>query len=762
MGMLSFTVWQFAAAGAACAAAPVLIHLLNRRRYRVVEWAAMDFLREAIQKNRRVLQLRDILLLVLRTAAVLLIGLALARPYWAGASAVVDEHQPVNAVIVVDNSLSMAYEGLVGSLLDQAKERAREIIASLPEGSRTSIFGACDAASARRLEIYANTEQAYEALGRISLADRSLSLARAADDARRTLEGTDLRKRVIFVGDRQQLNWREAGEDVFRGLPEPEFVHVTASQPQNTWISDLRIEDGLTDVQTPAIVIVELRYSGLEAGRDVQVTLSIGDTVAAQKTISIDRGQGTREVDFEIIFDKPVEQPTADRPAFVPLRASITPDRLTADDERFLIVPVVAALPVVFIDQYGADEEDVALGRVGESHHLRRLLAPRTAQANAKGQLVKVRHIKPDQLTAQLLTNARLVVVAGVEAPTEEMVSLLRQHVEQGYPLFIAAGARFDPVAWNQAGWLEGNGILPAPLLTQPMGQTPEDNADDLAPFSLSFESLAGDSVFALPGVAEENLKQLYAEPLFFKAVRAEPVAESRILASYDLPGQPPFLCARRVGKGEVVFCSTGVLSSWNTLPKTNAIIVFDRLLRSLIEQTLPQRNLSGAIDWTVPLPENEQNLIVRLSRPLSQRLVETVDVGYIGREQRGVTFRGLTSRGVYRAIGLRPSLTADRSQIAEVPAWDFIFAVNGPSDESDLTPADKPDDNPGASSYASAGLSAKSVQSMARGQHSWRWLVLVVLVLLLGETVVLAWPAMNRHAPSFGARSDATAGSAI
>ena len=68
MGLLSFTAWQFALAGAICAAGPIIIHLLNRRRFRVIQWAAMDFLREAMQRNRRIMQIRDIILLVLRTA----------------------------------------------------------------------------------------------------------------------------------------------------------------------------------------------------------------------------------------------------------------------------------------------------------------------------------------------------------------------------------------------------------------------------------------------------------------------------------------------------------------------------------------------------------------------------------------------------------------------------------------------------------------------------------------------------------------------
>ena len=87
---------MFALAGAVAAAGPVVIHLLNRRRFRVVSWAAMDFLREAVKRNRRILKLRDILLLILRTAAVLLFGLALARPYFASSGSGQAESGPAD------------------------------------------------------------------------------------------------------------------------------------------------------------------------------------------------------------------------------------------------------------------------------------------------------------------------------------------------------------------------------------------------------------------------------------------------------------------------------------------------------------------------------------------------------------------------------------------------------------------------------------------------------------------------------------------
>ena len=67
--------------GALAVASPIIIHLLNKRRFKIVEWAAMDFLFEAEKKNRRRVQIENFILLFLRCLAMLLIGLLLARPF---------------------------------------------------------------------------------------------------------------------------------------------------------------------------------------------------------------------------------------------------------------------------------------------------------------------------------------------------------------------------------------------------------------------------------------------------------------------------------------------------------------------------------------------------------------------------------------------------------------------------------------------------------------------------------------------------------
>ena len=63
MGSIAFASIPFFAAGALCASAPLIIHLLNRRRYRVVQWAAMEFLRP-LQRIDRGLRRQTIVLII--------------------------------------------------------------------------------------------------------------------------------------------------------------------------------------------------------------------------------------------------------------------------------------------------------------------------------------------------------------------------------------------------------------------------------------------------------------------------------------------------------------------------------------------------------------------------------------------------------------------------------------------------------------------------------------------------------------------------
>src|ERR671935_2441464 len=89
--------------GLAALAVPVLVHLVRRTRARKVQFPALVFVRQVPQRTIRRRTLQNILLLLLRCLAILLIVIAFTRPFFSGGSAAKQSTAPGATVILVDN-----------------------------------------------------------------------------------------------------------------------------------------------------------------------------------------------------------------------------------------------------------------------------------------------------------------------------------------------------------------------------------------------------------------------------------------------------------------------------------------------------------------------------------------------------------------------------------------------------------------------------------------------------------------------------------
>src|SRR5215469_15412598 len=140
----SFVSWPMAGAAAALISVPIIIHILNRRRFKTVTWAAMEFLMRAMRKNRRRLEFEQWLLLATRCALVFLLGMALARPMGCEQSSLARVAGRTGLdVIVIDNSYSMAYQADrpgAKTHLDQAKRIAEGLISQFTPGGESVVL----------------------------------------------------------------------------------------------------------------------------------------------------------------------------------------------------------------------------------------------------------------------------------------------------------------------------------------------------------------------------------------------------------------------------------------------------------------------------------------------------------------------------------------------------------------------------------------------------------------------------------------------
>ena len=97
---------------------PILVHLLNRMRPRQVEWAAMELLQKSMLTRSRQIRIEDILLLLLRCMAIILLALAMTRPTITEKSAesLGLGRRITGAVIAVDGSFSMECRSVRSSI----------------------------------------------------------------------------------------------------------------------------------------------------------------------------------------------------------------------------------------------------------------------------------------------------------------------------------------------------------------------------------------------------------------------------------------------------------------------------------------------------------------------------------------------------------------------------------------------------------------------------------------------------------------------
>jgi hypothetical protein len=779
-----------AIAGVAAAAAPILIHLFNKSRFREIDWAAMDFLLEAAKRSRSLLRFRDLWLLVLRTAAVVLFGLAVARPFLRLGAGATAGRGPIHAILVVDNSMSMGRERLGGrTLLDDAKDRAKDALGSLPAGSRVSVMPLCGPAGTYSLDPHRTQEDAVDAIDAIRVIDRAGTVAQAVDlaaqAAERVVDVAD--KRIVLIGDQQIAAWPADAKSLLAGSADPsgrlpldmQAVAVAVPEPDNTWVESLAVVDGIADVELPAVVTAIIRHEGREPRRHVQVSLVIDDAEVATETIDLEPGQA-REVTFSHLFDA---SPEPDRPAWATAMVVLPEDAVPEDDRRCLVVPVVSSLPVVFVDQYGDRDEDPRRGRLGETRSLRRLLAPVTTRDATQKQLVRVRHLTIEGVDEDAIQDVGLVVVAGVRDPGAT-VPLLRSFVERGGQLVIAAGGDFDPAAWTTAAWLEGAGILPAPLAGT-SGRLP-DESGTLDPRRLAWNSMRDEPLFSVPDVPAEELADLYGGPLFFKTVitdmaaagdddaadddaSIDPALKPRVRAAFD--DGTPFLVTRRIGKGSVAWLASGLTGPWNTLAKTNAMLLCDRLLRGMLADTLPAHTIPSVDRFTIPVAAGDRRATLRLTRPNDRGepagLVESLTVEAVGGDAYGATLRDLGSRGLYMvtATANRDAAAANRRDDgidddnaddnprrtpAEEVLWRQPLAVNGPARESEPAVFD-------ATSFEARHAGVEGLRwigpedpiefSGARvvGHDAWWWMLAASGLCLVGESLLLARPREDR-----------------
>jgi hypothetical protein len=173
---------------------PVLIHLFQLRRYRLVYFSSIKFLKQLNIEQRRRSRLRDLLLLLVRILLISALVLAFSHPYFPGKKEFQQSGQTVG--IYIDNSLSMENEADGQTLFDHAKKAAIENIRSLPPDTRYYLLHNDELFSSRVPQDQKDIVRSIELL---KLSSRSSDLGSTIERFNQIISGNNDRASAFFV-----------------------------------------------------------------------------------------------------------------------------------------------------------------------------------------------------------------------------------------------------------------------------------------------------------------------------------------------------------------------------------------------------------------------------------------------------------------------------------------------------------------------------------------------------------------------------------
>ena len=477
--MFSWLIHPWMAAGTAMGSAPVIIHLLNRQRYKRITWAAMHWLLASFKKSARRLKIEELILLLVRILILVLLALALARPHLKQGGGLLGGRSHVHRIILLDTSFSMDYSHGGKTSFERAKEIARHLTStgSLSSGDQVTMIHVTDQAEAS-VRASTNLSAVYREADGAETSHAATDLVKAMTRAFELLDESDHpRKEIFLITDMGLCGWidpRAAGAARLRGIeglkkavaayrkkhpdrgPPPIFlVNVGAEEPKNLAIVKLTADTGTVAAKRDVQFRAEVANFTDQDRDELSVALEVDGQRVASRILAVKSGE-RKTAHFPHRFETP-------GPHWVTAR--VEGDHLATDNRRHLAVPVVDSLKVLAVD----GDENLSSPIESETGLLIRAISPQmpgfmVEQGQVSPFIVSARVIPESALSEVQFEGNDLVILANVPLVPEEKLPQLRRFVREGGGLLIFVGDRVGPEDYNETLYGEEDPLLPARL----------------------------------------------------------------------------------------------------------------------------------------------------------------------------------------------------------------------------------------------------------------------------------------------------------
>lgn len=625
--------------GLAALAIPVLLHLVQRERKRVVEFPSLMFVSRVPYKSVRRRRIRHWTLLAMRLLALALLVFAFGRPFFRTSGTVATAAGgPRELIVLLDRSYSMGY----GTRWNEAQNAASSAFQGMAAGERGTLI-VFDTGATAIVRSSLDSAQLTRAVADAAPGSYATRFGPALKLAESVLASSALpRHEIVIVSDFQRNGWN--ADD---SVPMPEGTVMTPvlignGQEPNVGVTAVSLQRMPFSGRERVAVTAALANRSMDAVGGLNVTLESGGQVVSSQRVDIEPNASGSVVFPPLTIDSDSMR----------LRVGIPEDGLTADNGFYFVLSPLRPLPVALIEQRVGAEASLYLSHaLGIGNNPRFDLQRHAQGAWDRGRL--------PQRGAMVFN----------DVPFSELQrGDLGAWIESGGGVWLIAGNRTE-------GQVRIGSAELATLAA--LVDRPATTAGILANIDFSHEIF---EPFNAPRSGD------FASARFFRYRPTTVRADGRVIVRFD--DGAPALVEWRVGRGRVLLWTSTLDALWNDLAVKPVFLPFvHRALRYLAQyREAPAWHTAGQIiDAAVLPPDMPASLAnVTIATPAGERYRPS---------ERGSTAVELAGQGFYelsannRTLAIAANLDPSEGDLAAMDPKELIAASAGNSKATAAVP---------------------------------------------------------------------------
>ena len=316
---------------------PVVIHLFNFRKYKRVYFTNVRFLKELKEQTKKRSQLRHLIILLLRVLAIACLAIAFSQPFipFPGNKQKADA---LNAVsIYVDNSFSMEAMGSKGPLLEEAKQKAREIAAAY---KTSDIFQLLTNDFEGKHQRFVSRDEFYRILPEVSVSPVSRKLSEVISRQNDLFASNASKVKSAFVVSDFQQNFSDVASLSDDSTMSGYLLPLAASQVNNLYIDSCWFDSPVQQAGFPARLHIKLNNSSKADFEKIPIRVTVNNKQKAVASVDVLAGNSAEIVMPFINYESGISQGVVE----------INDYPVTYDDKFYFSYNVTSAMSVLSIE----------------------------------------------------------------------------------------------------------------------------------------------------------------------------------------------------------------------------------------------------------------------------------------------------------------------------------------------------------------------------------------------------------------------------